>query len=119
MRGNRKGWLSLDIQALTMPTQTGPPLMSSVPVPPQQWNRSHWKGMEKDTDEGAGLAVALPLHWHCSRHQSTDGNCECWHHTPARLAAIGALFGVHAGLSALEAGATQRPIGLQGSRLCQ
>jgi len=33
-----------------MQTQTGPPLVSPIPVSPQQRSRSHWQGMEQDTD---------------------------------------------------------------------
>ncbi len=48
--GGGKGWLSLDVQALAMQVETCLPLVSPIPVPPQQRSRSHRQGMEQDAD---------------------------------------------------------------------
>ena len=43
-----QNWLHLDFQVLAMQTQAGSPLVSPVPVSPQERSRSHRKRMKQD-----------------------------------------------------------------------
>jgi hypothetical protein len=65
-RGNswsgREIWLYLDVQALAVQVDTRPPLVSSVPVSPEQRSRSHLQGMEQDAHlTRFGRCTAVPL----------------------------------------------------------
>ena len=62
--GSLENWLDLDREVLAMQTQTGVPLMASVPVPPEQGSRANREGMEQDTHLtrfGGGSPVPLAL----------------------------------------------------------
>lgn len=59
-----------------------------------------------------GLAVALPLHWHCSRNGTGD-NCECWPHRP-RAGCHRRALRCSCGTSALPAGHRSVPSAWRG-----
>jgi hypothetical protein len=63
-RSNRsgEGRFQLNVQAVAVQTQTGSSLVSSAPVPPEQWSCPHLQGMEQHTHLARFVrCAAVPL----------------------------------------------------------
>ncbi len=108
---SREGRFHLDVQVLAMQTQTGMPLVSPVPVPPEQRSRSHRQGMKQD----AHLArfrrcTAVPLALLTQRTRAAGPNTGPIDHTQA-LISFSATFMRQ---ERVPSRAAQRPIWLEG-----
>lgn len=110
-RSRRKNWPHLNVQALAVQTQTGPPLMASGPVPPEQRGRAYRQGMEEHTDLAwFGCGVSTPLALLAQRTGTATANAGTIDHAQAPIGFSAVLMWEERAPSR----ATQRPIRLEG-----